>query len=40
MGLYDRDYMKAPSARRPVRKPTWWQRLRFRIWQLFRKKKK
>ena len=39
MGIYDRDYMKAKSARskRPQR-PTLWQRIRFRIWLLFRKK--
>ena len=29
MGIYDRDYMKAPSARTQPRKPSLWQRIKF-----------
>lgn len=36
MGIYDRDYMKAPSAQTGrVKKPTLWQRIRFKIWLIF-----
>lgn len=40
MGIYDRDYMR-PNDSRPnkrSRKPSLWQRIRFRLWLLFRKK--
>jgi hypothetical protein len=39
MGIYDRDYMKAPQARSRMTKPTPWQRFRFWLWMVFRKKK-
>jgi hypothetical protein len=39
MGIYDRDYMKAPQARPRPAKPSLWQRFRFRIWLVFKKKK-
>ena len=39
MGLYDRDYMKAPAAQHQPRRPTFWQKLKFKLWLLFRKKK-
>jgi len=35
MGIYDRDYMKAPSARPRPPKPSRWQRLRFWLWTVF-----
>ena len=38
MGIYDRDYMKAPSARTKPRKPSLWQRIKFKLWLIFRKK--
>jgi len=42
MGIYDRDYMKAPQERRRLQpeKPSFRQRLRFNLWRLFRKKQK
>jgi len=40
MGIYDRDYMKAPQAQSRRPKPTLWQRFRFWLWMLFRSKKK
>jgi hypothetical protein len=40
MGIYDRDYMKAPQAQNKPSKPSLWQRFRFRLWMLFRRKKK
>ena len=39
MGIYDRDYMKAPSARPPVKKASLWQRFRFWLWTVFKQKK-
>jgi hypothetical protein len=38
MGIYDRDYMKAQPAGPRTSKPTFWQRLRFRLWLLFNRK--
>jgi len=38
MGIYDRDYMKAPQAQPRRLKPSLWQRLRFRLWLLFKGK--
>jgi hypothetical protein len=39
MGIYDRDYMKAnPPRKQSPRKPSLWQRIRFHLWLLFRKK--
>jgi hypothetical protein len=40
MGIYDRDYMKAPTARPRASKPSFWQRLRFRLWLVFKGKNK
>ena len=36
MGLADRDYMRAEQAAARAAKPTGWQRLRFRLWQVWR----
>jgi hypothetical protein len=40
MGIYDRDYMKTPREQKRVRpaKPSLWQRVKFKLWLLFRKK--
>ncbi len=39
MGLSDRDYMRhAAGPRRRPRRPTWWQRLRFLLWRLLRRR--
>jgi hypothetical protein len=40
MGLYDRDYMKAPSARLRPEKPSRRQRFRFWLWRLFHSRHK
>ncbi len=42
MGIYDRDYMKAPQEQKRLqpKSPTLWQRLRFKLWCLFRGKQK
>jgi hypothetical protein len=39
MGIYDRDYMKSPSARPKPPKPSLWQRFRFWLWIVFKNKK-
>ncbi len=41
MGIYDRDYMKAPQERKRLqpKSTTVWQRLRFKIWDLFHGKR-
>jgi hypothetical protein len=39
MGLYDRDYMKAPQAQSRPPKPSFWQKIRFRLWLLFKGKR-
>jgi hypothetical protein len=36
MGLYDRDYMRAPQTRTPRKKPPFRQRLKFALWLLLR----
>ncbi|MFA7255999.1 MAG: hypothetical protein WC047_00285 [Kiritimatiellales bacterium] len=40
MGIYDRDYMKAPQAQNKPAKPSLWQQFRFWLWMLFRKGEK
>jgi len=42
MGIYDRDYMKAPQEQKRLRRrqPSFWQQLRFKLWLLFKGKKK
>ena len=42
MGIYDRDYMKAPPEQKRLRQQpaSFWQRLRFKLWLLFKDTKK
>jgi hypothetical protein len=42
MGIYDRDYMKAPQEQKRLRpqRASFWQRLRFKLWLLLRGRKK
>lgn len=40
MGIYDRDYMKAPPGRPCTEKPSFWQRFRFQLWLVFKGKNK
>jgi len=40
MGIYDRDYMKAPQEQKQLRRrrPSFWQQLRFKLWLLLHRK--